>query len=122
MPTAITSAQNSRIKDLLKLGKHNERESRKVTIVEGERECNHALQAGIIPIEAYICVSLLNLDGLTLVEQLSRLEAKRQTQLFEVTPEIFAKIAYRGDSGGILLVIPYLQYRLRDFNPPNPAF
>ncbi len=33
---------------------------------------------------------------------------QRLTQLFEVTPDVFAKIAYRGESGGLLLVIPYL--------------
>jgi RNA methyltransferase, TrmH family len=40
----------------------------------------------------------------------------------EVTPEVFAKIAYRGDSGGILLVIPYLTHQLSNFAPPEPAF
>jgi TrmH family RNA methyltransferase len=122
MPTVISSLQNSRVKDLLKLTKHSERQRRRVTIAEGERECVHALRAGLIPLEAYISPALLTPQGIELVEQLSRYEAKRQTQLFEVTSEVFAKIAYRGDSGGILLLIPYLIYRLCDFDPSPPAF
>lgn len=122
MSASISSLQNSHIKDLLKLTKHSERRQRRVTIAEGERECLHVLQAGIIPLEAYISPTLLSPQGLELVEQLSRYEAKRQTYLFEVTPEVFAKIAYRDDSGGILLLIPYLDYHLRDFNPSPPAF
>jgi TrmH family RNA methyltransferase len=122
MPIPITSLQNSRIKDVIKLAKHSEREQRRVTVVEGERECLHALAAGIIPLEAYVCMPLLDAQGQQLVEQLKRLDQRRRTLLVEVTPEIFAKIAYRGDSGGILLVIPYLDYHLRDFYPPAPAF
>jgi TrmH family RNA methyltransferase len=122
MPIPITSLQNNRVKDLIKLTKHNERERRRVTVVEGEREAKHALASGIIPLEAYICPPLLEAEGRKLVEELVRLDAKRQTLLMEVTPEIFAKIAYRDDSGGILLVVPYLNYRLRDFEPPRPAF
>jgi TrmH family RNA methyltransferase len=121
MPIAISSPQNSRIKEVAKLAKHSERERRRVTVVEGERECAHALAAGIIPLEAYICPPLLQTDGRVLAQQLERLDAKRQTLLVEVPPEVFAKIAYRGDSGGLLLVIPYLQYSLHDFAPCSPA-
>lgn len=122
MPIPITSLQNNRIKDVIKLAKHNERDQRRVTVVEGTRECTHALAAGIIPIEAYLCPSLFDHAGHQIAEQLFRLEAEHRTSLLEVTPEIFAKIAYRGDSGGILLVIPYLAHQLRDFDPPVPAF
>lgn len=122
MPIVISSQQNTRIKELIKLAKHNEREQRQITVVEGERECTHALAAGIVPIEAYVCTSLLNEQGKILWEKLSKFDAKRQTLLAEVTPEVFAKIAYRGDSGGILLVIPYLNYQLHNFTPPKPAF
>lgn len=122
MPIAITSLQNNRIKDLLKLAKHSEREQRRVTVVEGERECTHALAAGIVPIKAYICPPLLDAPSRALAEKLAVLDAKRKTLLMEVTPEVFAKIAYRDDSGGILLVIPYLANQLRDFTPTAPAF
>ena len=122
MPIAISSTQNNHIKGLLKLAKHSERDQRRVTLVEGERECAHALAAGIVPLEAYVCPPLLGNSGHQLVERLALLGKKRQTLVIEVTPDLFAKIAYRGDSGGILLVIPYLNYHLNTFNPPAPAF
>lgn len=122
MPISITSLQNSRIKDVIKLAKHSEREHRRVTVVEGERECTHALASGIIPLEAYVCPPLIAPQSRQVVEVLTRLDANRQTVLMEVTQEVFDKIAYRGDSGGILLVIPYQDRTLADFDPPSPAF
>ena len=122
MPISISSLQNSRIKDVIKLAKHNERDQRQVTVVEGERECSRALAAGIIPVETYICPPLLSDEGEQLARRLYQLDQQRRTMLMEVTPEVFAKIAYRGDSGGILLVIPYLTHQLSNFTPPEPAF
>jgi TrmH family RNA methyltransferase len=46
------------------------------------------------------------------VERLQALEQARSVELFEVSPEVFAKLAYRGESGGVVLTIPYLDTRL----------
>jgi TrmH family RNA methyltransferase len=122
MPLHITSLQNSRIKDLIKLAKHSERARRRVTVVEGERESSRALAAGVVPVEAYLCHVLLNEEGSRIAEQLATLDAQRRTVLIQVTPEVFAKIAYRGESGGILLVVPYVDKSLADVAPRSPAF
>lgn len=122
MSIRITSLQNPRIKEVLKLVKSSARDQRRMTVVEGTRECSLALAAGIVPGEAYLCPELLTADTTHLVAQLRRLDAARQTWLAEVTPDIFAKLAYRGASGGVLLVIPYLQHSLATLQPPNPAF
>jgi RNA methyltransferase, TrmH family len=122
MPITITSLQNSRIKEVSKLAKHNERDAHRATVVEGTRECHHALAAGIVPLEAFVCPPLLDDAGRALYAHLATLDAQRQTWLAEVTPDVFAKIAYRGDSGGILLVIPYLAHNLDHFSPSPPAF
>ena len=122
MAITITSLQNSRIKDVIKLAKHNERDRRQVTVVEGARESAQALNAGIVPVEAYLCPSLLDESGQQLAAKLTQYDTQRQTLLAEVTPEVFAKIAYRGDSGGILLVIPYLTPSLHNFHLRNTAF
>lgn len=122
MPITITSLQNNRIKDVIKLAKHSERDRRRVTVVEGTRECTRALAAGIIPVEAYLCPPLLDRASEQIAKHLYQLDAERRTSLVEITPEVFAKVAYRGDSGGILLVIPYLDRQLSDFIPPEPAF
>ena len=121
MPQLITSLQNSRIKNIVKLNHRRQRDARRLTIVEGEREVSRALQSGIIPPEAYICPELLSHETKYVWPRLQELSDARLTQLFEVTTAVFAKIAYRGGSGGILLVIPYLQTALNHLALPSPA-
>lgn len=122
MPITITSLSNNRVKEVLKLSKAATRRARGLTVVEGERECRRALAAGVQPVEAFVCPDLLSPTSQDIVAQLVAADAARQTWLAEVTPDVYAKIAYRGDSGGILLVIPYLPTDLDRFSPPEPAF
>ena len=81
MPISISSLQNSRIKDVIKLAKHNERDQRQVTVVEGERECSRALAAGIIPVETYICPPLLSDEGEQLARRLYQLDRRLPADL-----------------------------------------
>lgn len=105
----ISSLQNSRIKNLVKLTKRRTRDEQRLTLVEGVREIGHALDAGIIPVEVYGCPELLDGEGQLLWTRLITLATVQPAlTLLEVTAPVFAKIAYRGDSGGLLLVIPYV--------------
>ncbi|RIK44660.1 MAG: RNA methyltransferase, partial [Chloroflexi bacterium] len=122
MAIQISSAANPRVKETLALAKHAERARRRETVVEGEREVRRALAVGLIPHTAFVCPSLLSPTGLALAAQLRALDQARRTLLVEVPPELFAKLAYRGDSGGLLLVIPYLAATLDSLTPPEPAF
>jgi TrmH family RNA methyltransferase len=109
----ITSPHNQHIKDVVKLANRHERDARRVTVVEGVREVSRALENGVVPIEAYICPELAKRDtAQPIVYKLHEYEQNRQLPLFEVTPEVFAKMAYRDDSDGILFVVPYLQRTL----------
>ena len=110
----ITSLQNGRIKQIVKLNQRRQREAVQQTVVEGVHEVSLALQHGIIPHEAYLCPELLADAANAAMNQLQQLAASGHTQLFEVTPNVFAKIAYRGHSGGLLMVIPYLRQSLND--------
>ena len=113
MPLQISSPQNRRIKELLKLSKRRKRDERRVTIVEGVREVARALASGHLPREAFLCPALINDPAAEQVaEQLYRLENEQKLALFEVSREIYARIAYRGESGGILATIPYLAQSL----------
>ena len=117
MATLLTSLHNVRIKNILKLNQRRQRDAQKRTIVEGIRETERALQCGIVPQEAYVCPELITTDEATAVwHQLQALEKEGQLALFTVTTDLFAKAAYRGQSGGILLVIPYLDYSLSSFS------
>ena len=121
----ISSLQNSRIKNLVKLSKRRERDRRQVTVVEGVREISHLLSAGIIPHELYVCPELLDDETQALFTQLQAMLTIMPTisppsppskepvtpVSFEVTAAIFEKIAYRV-SGGLVLVIPYVNQSL----------
>lgn len=115
MRTPITSLQNARVKNVVKLNNRRYRDTVGLTVVEGVREAARALQSNIVPVEAYVCLPLIeNGAAHELLTTLGRLAQTGATQLFEVTPPVFAKTAYRQDSGGVLLVIPYFQRPLVD--------
>jgi len=121
--THISSLNNPRIKSVVRLKNRRERDARGLTVVEGQREAARALQAGIVPQEAYVCPELLAMgDEGNIRGSLHRLSQAGTTQLFEVTSPVFEKMAYRGSSGGILLVIPYLKKSFDDLSELSSAF
>jgi TrmH family RNA methyltransferase len=109
MPTHLTSPHNPHIKAALRLEKHSERAQRRLTLVEGVREVSRALEAGIAPVEAFVCPELVDHSRLgDALARLARLDAERRTHLYSVTPEVFARLAVREESGGVVLVIPFV--------------
>lgn len=122
MTTLLTSLQNARIKNILKLQNRRHRDAQQKTVVEGIREIQCVLQSGLLPYEAYICPELIGDEaGTAVYQQLQAIAQTTTMALFTVTPELFAKAAYRGQSGGILLVIPYLKQKLTSLLlPPAP--
>ncbi|MEZ4659303.1 MAG: RNA methyltransferase [Caldilineaceae bacterium] len=123
MPIQITSVQNARVKECLKLEKRRQRDAQQLTVVEGAREVLRALESGIVPPEAFICASLVNTpEAQQASALLHKLDDARQTRLYEVTPAVFEKLAYRGESGGIVLVIPYVARTLAELALGAPPF
>jgi TrmH family RNA methyltransferase len=120
MATFLTSLQNARIKNILKLQNRRQRDAQQKTVVEGIREIRCALQNGIVPDEAFVCPDLItDAEGTAVYQQLQTLAKTTKMALFTVTPELFAKAAYRGQSGGVLLVIPYLSQTLNALSLPS---
>ena len=112
MTTTITSPTNPRVKAVVKLADRRTRDAARRTLVEGVREVRLALAAGVAPVEAYLCPELIaGPEAETAARHLVGLAATGMTELFYVTPPVFEKLAYRGNSGGLLLVIAY----------PNPS-
>jgi TrmH family RNA methyltransferase len=109
MPVSITSLQNQFVKDVLKLEKRAVREQQRRLTVEGVREVSRALACGHVPVQAFVCPELVTApEAEEALRELERLERNQETRLFFVTPEIYAKLVVREGSGGILLVLPYL--------------
>ena len=93
----ITSAQNPRIKHLLALQqKSSLRREEGLFVVEGRRELEHCLHAGM-QVESVYC-----LDG-TDLSQFSILNS--QFSILKVTKNVYERIAYRGSTEGIVAVI-----------------
>ena len=99
----ISSAQNPRIKHLLALQqKSSLRREEGLFVVEGRRELEHCIHAGM-QVDSIYC---LNPDEVTSIlngtdSQLSTLNSK----LSKVTPNVYERIAYRGSTEGIIAVI-----------------
>lgn len=117
--TPITSPQNSHIKHLVKLNQRSYRDEQRQTVVEGVREITLALRQGIVPTEAYVCPELLTAAATPLLTHLQQLAHHRATTLFSLTPELFAKVAYRENSGGLLCVVPFWQKPLQALENPT---
>jgi TrmH family RNA methyltransferase len=123
MPFAITSPQNEQLKAVLRLQKRSERDRRRLTTVEGVREVDRALAAGVVPAEAWVCVELVETPaGRSSLARLEALDAERRCKLFLVPAELFARLAVREESGGILLLVPYLTRPLDALPLRDPPF
>lgn len=112
LPT-ISSVHNPKVKEVVRLAKRRERDAARLTVVEGVREIEMALTAGLIPAAGFV------LDA---PETLAARIQQTGAPLYQVTPEVYAKLAYREDSGGILLVVPYPATTLATLKLPDNPF
>ncbi len=109
MAEKITSLQNPRIKQVVLLQqKSKERKKQSLIIVEGSREIRWAVEAGIEPVSLFYCDELLNGDSREV------LSLVKHDHLTEVSSEVFAKMAYREGSDGIILLASAIQKTLAD--------
>jgi len=114
----ISSLQNPRVKQLVKLRDRRPRDEAGVFLVEGYREIRRALEKQIALRELYFSPDWFL--GENEPELLRRAEAAG-AQLFELTKEAFAKVAYRERPDGLLAVAPQWQHGLTDLAlPPSP--
>jgi TrmH family RNA methyltransferase len=114
-PDPITSPQNPRIKNLLKLQqKSSERRAQGLTIVEGYRELTIAHGAGVPITALFVCPALAS------ETQLRELRAllSGTTEWFEVSKAVFEKVAYREGSDGVLALVQPPRLTLDSLNLP----
>lgn len=121
MAEKITSLQNPRIKQLVKLRDRRPRDEAGVFLVEGYRQIRRALEKNIRLTELYISPEwYLGENEPALVAQAQAAGA----QVFELTKEAFAKVAYRERPDGLLAVAPQWKRSLTDIVTPagKPPF
>jgi len=108
----ISSLQNPKVKNLVKLiEKSSERKSQNLIVVEGLRELGLAISAGMEIFQLYFCPSI----G-------ANAEALEAQQYFEVSKEVFAKIAYRENSDGYIALLKPRYYTLQNLPLTNNPF
>jgi len=97
----ITSLDNQRIKDIVKLVDRKERNETGLTVIDGIREVTRAFEAGAQLTEIYVCPEYFETKG----DQgfLARLTAK-DIPIAEITREVFHKIAFGDRREGIVAV------------------
>lgn len=113
----ITSVQNQRIKDAAKLRERRQREKQGRTLIDGAREIERALEAGLELVEVFVC------DGFCYENRfqpiLDNLSETRVTVL-GCTPEVFAKVAYGERADGIVAVAAPPHRSLKDLEIAIP--
>ncbi|MBQ6747394.1 MAG: RNA methyltransferase [Bacteroidaceae bacterium] len=110
----IVSLQNAKVKQVVALQqKSAERRKQGVFVVEGIRELQHCLDADYKVNSIYFCPEL------TTATTLLQLSASITT--YEVSPEVYEKMAYRGSTEGVIAIVQSRQLQLKDLQlKPNP--
>jgi len=100
MKEVITSAQNPKIKEIIRLRKPRERRKENLIIIEGRQEIELARQAGLEIVELFYCQDFA---GSKKIAGLS------EEIITPVVPAVFEKISYRENPDGFL-VLARLKY------------
>ncbi len=95
----ISSLQNAKIKNVVLLQKkYSARKEQQLIVIEGIKELGMAVRAGFGIETLFVCNEKVN--DAKLFDEISSLIPAEKT--LSVSPEVFSKIAYREDSGGVV--------------------
>lgn len=107
----ITSPQNPKIKKLLELqDKSRARRESGLFVVEGQREIGHCIEGGYSIHSLFVCPEICSGSEAMIAEHCP------EAGIFEVTRQIYDKIAYRGGTEGIIAEVKSKNHRLDDLN------
>jgi len=114
----ITSLQNPKIKHLALLQqKSSLRREEGLFVVEGQRELMHCLNAGY---EIDSVFTLSEEDGLKILCQQS-ITSGSTPIIYNVSPKVYEKIAYRGSTEGLIAIVKSKQNSLEDLDAKAKA-
>lgn len=110
-PVYISSAQNPRVKQLLSLQqKSSERRKTGLFVVEGRRELHHCVEAGLRVDSVFCCPEMLERGSAFAGPS----TPPPSSHLFEVSPQVYEKIAWRGGTEGIVATVEARRQTLDD--------
>ena len=109
MAELLTSAQNPKFKRLVALREKSRlRRDEGVFVVEGRRELEHCVEAGFEVETVFVCRDIYPGEV-------------RAPQVFELSKELYAKVAYREGTEGVMAIVRSRELRLDDLQlGPKP--
>jgi TrmH family RNA methyltransferase len=111
-PLLITSSQNEKIKQLIRLKDKKGRDQEGFFLIEGYREILRAHEANYPISQLFFCEKLfLGTNETTLIQKISR-----DANIFELTQELFEKCSYRDRPDGLLALAPIKRDSLSNFS------
>ncbi len=111
----ISSLQNPRVKQLVKLRDRRPRDEAGVFLVEGYRQIRRALDKGIPFTELYICPEWYPGEQGNEAALIADAQAAG-AKVFQLARDAFAKVAYRERPDGLLAVAPQWRKTLADLD------
>lgn len=115
----ITSAQNPRIKEVVKLRKRGHRDTHSQIIIEGYREVKRAVEQNWPVSTVYYCPDHFLGENEGSLLELCR---KKDIELVECSGQVFEKIAYRDRPEGLLALGDPVNGKLEEVTLPEHAF
>jgi TrmH family RNA methyltransferase len=117
-PLLLTSPQNPRVKDVVRLRKRGHREDHPHILIEGYREVRRALENAWPVATLYYCPAHFLGENEGALLDLAR---TRGVELVECAPVVFEKMAYRDRPEGLLALGAPVRGSLEELNlPPHP--
>ena len=99
----ITSVQNARVKHVTALQqKSSLRREEGLFVVEGQREIGHCIACGYEVVELF---TVDYTDGFNRLASKSTINNKLSTINYNVSPQVYEKMAYRGSTEGMIAVV-----------------
>lgn len=113
----ITSIQNPKVKNIIKLSKAKERKLQNLFLVEGARELSLAISTQYKIKSVFVCFDLFSKSDYPDV-----LKTINPRDIVEVSSLVFEKIAYREGSDGILALVEPKSHTLADLSVKDNPF
>ncbi|MFT5522399.1 MAG: TrmH family RNA methyltransferase [Pirellulaceae bacterium] len=106
----ITSPQNRRVKDAVKLRGRRQRTKQKRIIIDGTREIRRAMDAKVELLEVFCCQSVMQVEQHELLNELM----SRSVEVLGVTAAVFEKLAFGDRNDGLVAIATTPSRRLED--------
>src|SRR5690625_1967434 len=112
----VSSPKNAEVRALLKLRERRTRDQEGVFLIEGRREIERAVQAGITIRTLYFCLEMSAPAGMRQLQQELELLG---TDTVTLSPAAFTRLSLRENPDGALAVAETWQLRPEDLNLPK---